>query len=29
MPPELSAAQIGNLLTFVDRSSVQRSAETC
>ena len=26
---ELSAAQRGDLLTFVDRSSAQRSAETC
>ena len=26
---ELSAAQRGNLLTFVDRSSAQRRSETC
>ena len=26
---ELSAAQIGNLLTFVDRNSAQRRSETC
>ena len=26
---ELSAAQIGHLLTFVDRSSAQRRSETC
>ena len=27
--PELSAAQIGNLLTFVDPNSAQRRSETC
>ena len=26
---ELSAAQVGNLLTFVDRNSAQRRSETC
>ena len=27
--PELSAAEIGNLVTFVERSSTQGKSETC